>query len=978
MKKLLSLLALLVCTIGAAAQVGWTARPSTGSQDRTVIHADFTVNNGAAAMQGNWTIGVFVGDDCRLVTPDNVPVQTVGQNRFLLLEVPGNFDDENDEGKPITIKVYNTMSEIYTLTSDTELTWKPETSYGWNDGAGPRVKLSLTVPTSYSLEDFTCPAGTQIDLNEHIVVEPAGAQAPENLVWYIGANRDDSFDYSEYATVEGNMLNPIKPRVGYDGVNQPIPYGAYVDGGNFNELKFANIYITQTAKSLEIVTTSFDVYKNDNEELTTFMYNHHNWQAYKTAPEVITEKVEWEYDSEYIEYDGKYSFHPIKGGTTTIKPYIQRGDEKLYPVNDESITINILVPVESISFDWPEGVTFKANVGDNIYQRIADRVTVAPEDVLDKTFTVEAEDEGYFRIDNEKGEIEALKAGTTTLRLVPNGLNGANLSASVEVQIFDPVKEVSFTEDPLSFDLRDEEVNLNAVISGIRNNITGWNQANWTLQQGTITVEGTLTGSGLISANGPSVNLTNDELISGESTVTVTISWNTYDKYDGTTASIEKTNNDGQSFTVKVFSGLQDFDFLVTPDTDDPTHGTIDITPVPADAVFDWDDYTVEFGNYAYEGWEVLNVEGSEGSYTYEALLPGDGYYVEINDWAYGESFTVPEKVTFEPGWQWKSNTWAYISDENTLNDLFGKEISEARTYDCLLYNDPDWGYWGSLVDNPTIDIHQMYKVKMTQEREVYINEGMPSESCDYEVVQGWNWIGSPYFYKRLLSHAFEGTDIVAGTIVQGKLGSAEWDGTQWNGDLTTIDPQQGYYLYLPDESVDGQLTLAMEVYGGMEQGDDVASARAARRSVWSYDHSRFASNMSVVAELSDLANAEQFTIGAFVGDECRGEGIIENGRAFITVHTDGGELVTFRLHNELTGEYFDIDQTIRSGAIRVGSLKEPFQLTSNAVVTGIGSVQSSELGVQSYDLGGRTVKANAKGMTIQRQSDGSVRKVVK
>jgi hypothetical protein len=148
-------------------------------------------------------------------------------------------------------------------------------------------------------------------------------------------------------------------------------------------------------------------------------------------------------------------------------------------------------------------------------------------------------------------------------------------------------------------------------------------------------------------------------------------------------------------------------------------------------------------------------------------------------------------------------------------------------------------------------------------------------------------------------------------------------------------------------------------------------------RSVWHYDHTQFAGNMTMVASLADVENPEDYTIGAFVGNECRGEGSFDRGLAFITVHTDGGEEVTFRLHNELTGEYFDIDQTVTS-TMRLGSVKAPVQLTSSNVVTGIATVECSAFSAESYDLNGRAVNGHAKGITIHKMQDGTMKKVVR
>ena len=1013
MKKLLSLLALLVTTIGATAQDEWDNPHSDNPASRTVIYADFVVNNGEtwqAAYQGSWTLGVFVGDECRLAESDNATTvqQSYNNQPFLQLEVPGDYGTESDLGKAITIKVMNGLGAIYNLTPSETITYNPEVTYG-TQPSGPRVQLTLTLPTSITLGEFSCLAGYAVDLTQHLTVEPAGAQLPENIAWYVRDSFWGDPIYDEYATLEGSTMTPIKPYI-VDGEKQPIPYGFVINAGNYVQLaEPSRFYIEQPAEAIAIVTETFETELGYEWELNAFMNNNY-WgpgqilmPAYEVTPEDVTEKVKWEYDPAYIEYafsnqNQAYIYRAIKGGTTRIRPYIERAIGNLYPEGDKWITVTIIVPVNGVEFDWPfndqtqQFVTFKANVGDDIYQRIASRVTVLPEDATDRTFQIlNYSDDGseYLTIDNEAKTAVAQKAGTTRVLIQPNGRGGEDFSIDFTVEIFDPMKEVTFTEDPLTFNTQDG-ITLDNVNAGITRNIIWYGSQNGPqLQEGTITVEGALTGSGSFSPNGPMVFLTNTELPKGNSTVTVTLRWNDYSNYDGTEASITKASGTPKSFVVKIIKALEYLDITVTPDATDPTRGTITLTPNPEDADFDWADVpTPTIEDYdIYGEWEnVVNVSGSNGNYTYEATLPG-----QFSVFVSGSEpipFEVPAKVNLQNGWQWRSNPYGMVMatanpewpDWIDLEAFFGDNLAEARTYDKLLYNDSEWGFWGSLLDGNAdypwaIEQAQMYKVKMNGTQDSYLYGGQPGEDVSKSLMPGWNWIGSPYLYDRLLSNAL--TDGDEGMVIVSKAdGSAEWNGQAWVGDLKVIRKGQGYLVYTAQE---GNLPLGIEVFGGMPQGDETPSgARATRSSVWSYDHTQFASNKTIVAELGDLNAPEQFTIGAFVGDECRGEGIIENGRVFITVHTDGGEQVSFRLCNMLTGEMFDVDQTIRSGAMRIGSLKSPFHLSAQGVATGISSVHSSEVIVHSYDFSGRTVDNNAKGVSIQRQADGSVRKVVK
>ncbi len=1001
MKKLLSLLMVLCCAIGASAQQGWTARTGQ-SQDRTVVIADFSVTNGASVYEGNWRIGVFVGGECRLVTSDNAQgvLTHMNNQQFLMLEVPGNFDAENDEGKEIVIKVSSSMGDVYTLKPDQTLTWQPETTYGV--GSGPRVQLALTLPAEVTLSGFRIDAGNSVDLTNFLNVSPANAQIPENLIWYVGNNYYQPGDYGQFATISGSTLTAVKPNLS-EGENLPIPYGFVINAGNYmplivngNPVENASFYIEQPATTLTIVTETFEVERGFAEELTVFMRNQHNYKAYSTTPEEITDEVKWEIeDATYIQED-QGTWEPIKGGTTRIRPYIERADGNLYPEGNKWITVNIIVPVEEAYFNWPydpqtqQQITFKCNVGDeNILQHLDQYIKILPLDATDRTYTItdissygSPQELGYRPVlyVNSDNTIEALAAGSAELLIQPNGIGGEDLAFTVFVEVDDPLKEVSFTEDPLTFDSATNT--LETITSGIRRNII-WQDEYKTLQFGTLSVAGVLTGSGEFSPNGPMLTLNNTEIPKGESTITVRLGWNDYSQYDGTEESIAQQWNAGQSFKVVITMGLDHFTITVTPSSDDPTRGTITLTPVPADADFDWADYadilTVRSDNYD-SFWHVIDIKaGGEGTYTYVALLPGE-FAANCDPGEEDVFFEVPYRVTFANGWQWKSNPYGNMMSNKNLYSYFGDDLVEARTYDKLLYNDTEWGYWGSLYDSQEIAIEQaqMYKVKMNAAHETFLYGGN-AVMYAFNVVKGWNWIGSPYFYKRTLDRI---TTPVNGMVVVGKTGSAEYDEIHdtWSGDLKTIDPGQGYYVYLPDES-SYIIGFVEEVFGHINQMDDddvPVGARAARQSVWSYDQSRFANNLTVVAEVSDLDNPEEYTIGAFVDGECRGEGIFEDGRAFITVHTDGGEQVALRLHNELTGEYTDIDQTISTTAMRLGSLKAPVQLTAQGVVTGISTVEGAQQPTERFDLNGRTVKGNHKGMTIVRQADGSVRKVVR
>lgn len=982
MKKLLSLLTFFIVTVGASSQ-GWEVVQHDGNpQAYTNIMASLEVSNGSAVYYGNYKIGVFVGDECRLIVQDNDAsvLQNENGTQFLLFKVPGNYGDVSDESKDITFKLSDSMPNVYELTASEPITFCSDCgTYGYPPSSN-LVQLSLTLPTTITFNSFEVEVGESINLLDQIEVSPTGAKLPENYTWVLPPGN------VEYATIEGDVLT------GVHVTTNPVNISMVCKEGNQETLASTTFTVIQHATAINILTANYEVYKNWTDDLTWFM-NNEGKNAYSLVPATATDEVLWEIvDATYIQTNQDGTWTPIKGGTTQIRPYIVKKDgTNLYPTNPQWITVNILVPIEEAYLRWgangttpTEEVAFKCNVGDDIYQRLADRVVILPNDVVDKTFTIgfgEESNENMFTIGTNS--VVAKKAGETTLVITPNGLSGEDYWFKVFIEVFNPAKTISAVENPL---IIDSQTSIDEAGADIYENIT-FGPAGSEPDGEIVTLDGgVFEGSGTFESMVFNI-YSPEELVSGETTVRATLSWNDYSNYDGTDETITEQTASVE-FVVNIIDVLQSLGITITPDSDDPTKGTITLTPYPDTAVFSWDDYGVGFENDAYGDWEALTITPKDnGIYDFVASLPGVWrIYVVGGGFTPNSSYStlvVPAKVSLQSGWQWKSNNWGTVYG-NEVTDFFGENLIEARTYNDLLYNDPEWGFWGSMMDyDPDMQIFggieqdQMYKVKMKAAKDSYISDGGILEYPGEFLFPGWNWVGSPYFYDRTIEHAFEDMDIDDGLVIVSKAdGQIEMSDGVWNGNLKVIKKGQGYYIYNPtDEGI--SLSFNGEV-GQMDQGDETAAgSRAMRRSVWSYDHTQFAGNMTMVASLPNLDNPENYTIGAFVDGECRGEGSFDRGLAFITVHTDGGEEVSFRLHNELTNEYFDIDQTVVS-RMRIGSVKSPMMMTSNSVVTGIATVERSVFNVESYDLNGRAVDNNAKGITIHKMQDGTVRKVVR
>lgn len=964
MNKLLSLLSLLLISAGAWAD-HYTPE-SAYTQGDAVIYAT-VVTNETGATAASYEVGAFVDNLCiGAATP-----QTLSNGNVLyLIRARGN---EDLVGKTIEFRAYNADKHTeYVLTPSETITFQLTGTYGYPSDL---VTLTLKAPTSYALADIYIAVGETVNLLDFLTLTPADATLPLNTYWDLMPGNDNVYDE------EGNLISEGGGNVGAsingnEMTGVEIGHGTYTlwsEGGDF--LAEATYDVSIYATAINIVTETFDVKKNDVATLTRFMQN--TWdaaQAYSLVPSDANDYVYWELTNDGIISETAEGWKPVQGGTTQIRPYfIDRNGNNVYPAGDKWITINVVVPVTSISFDIDN---IYANVGDDIYDRLAAHVVILPEDATNKNFEFVVSYDSNITIDDNSAIVN--QAGTGTIDVTCETEDDI-LFDVIQYRFYDPLKEVTFAEDPLSLeknmDIYDEVEPL------IANNIVGDESR---IQNAQIDFSGVLTGSGSHTANGWNVHITNNELQKGIATVTVTLGW------------LDFTNNDDgtlvygtpKSFTVNIGATLEYFTVTVTPDDSDPTKATITLTPEPSDADVNWEEFTpivyppdmfAEWGDAVYS-----ITDNGDGTYDFTANLPGHYMFYDPSDFEDYSEYEVPMKVNFANGWQWKSNPYGNLYEPSEMEDFFGDNLEEVRTWQDLLINDPSWGYFGTLYDNG-LGQDVMYKVKMNGAQTSYIYNGHNDIFYQQELAPGWNWIGSPFFFNRLLENAVlnDYYQIPTGMVIASKAdGSAEWNGTAWVGDLTAIKKGEGYLVFNP-ETAETILDLAFEQYGNMLPGDEDGgngSNGAPRHFTgpWHYDHTQFASNMTMVATVKDVNDDDRFSIGAFVKDECRGEGRFINGLAFITVHGNGGEQVTLKLYDNYTGEYYDIEQTVTSQT-RLGSVSNPVQLSTTTVVTAITEI-AADTDIQGtiYDADGRQLDNLQRGLNIVRLPDGTVRKVLK
>lgn len=363
------------------------------------------------------------------------------------------------------------------------------------------------------------------------------------------------------------------------------------------------------------------------------------------------------------------------------------------------------------------------------------------------------------------------------------------------------------------------------------------------------------------------------------------------------------------------------------------------------------------------------------GEYEYDVLYNGKSIVADARPMA----IVLPE-VQINEGWQWVS-PYAYEAG-NPNGDICpnGKYVDwinnliEMRTQEHLLYVDAKLGAFGDITQFNFTE--GMYKVKSNTATVLRLaSDQTSSKLAQYNartpISHGYNWVVYPYEFALTIEETglvgHEGDQIIC---KDGKF--AEYSEGAWTSNDLTFQPGVGYMYYYTGVE-DTQFDVSFDYYANTPACySNDAPARAEMgglnkiEPVWTIDHSRFADVMTVVAEVEGLTNAEEWVLGAFVGDECRGEGrCVRDDIMFIGIAGKNGEKMNFRLHNTRTGEEFDVSEAL-SFRQKAGSLKAPLRLTSEGA-TGISSVNTSANADNKavYDLNGRRVAKPAKGVYV-------------
>lgn len=955
------MLSLLLYAVGMAAQQpDWGYNPNA-YPDEHVIYVGLVDDQGSAvqSFNDNTYLGAFIEGECRgLAKVSRYFVSDTQTIYYFALRVKGT---NTDNGKAITYRLSVGGNHSFVFND-----LKPAanavtyTNNGTTGKLSALYQLTFIRPGYYSIvqPEVSVKVGAEFNLLDHITFEPANANIPE-MNWTMGQGEKEN----EYASIKGNTFKALKSTGKYGSVSVSPNLWGMKPAGQYTKV---SIRVIQPATSIELR----DEYKNgitvnlgDTAALNTVLRS-----GYTTAPADCNEELTWKSNDEtailpMIGSDiGK--FNPVKTGTYTMTLSGENASVDL--------KVTVIKPVEYIT---PVGRVkeIKMYIGDNLLSILPSGYKVMPEDATDRSVRYEVlpsynqdQEFKYNEIleDNGSEGIFARKPGRARIAIISN--QNPQATCTYEVIVKDGPTNITFKQEEMTFLMPIKDTDKWDISEDIRNNIImtpSWPKyeeyESYDIAQSNLDIS-SLTDAVKLSYDFKKDSLSASVVKVGEGWIDISYS------SERTIATEEGLRNDeyeiSNHFHVTIMESLKGFkvdeyvemvstetrDFVLTPD---PVGAEVDPSRV---------EVTITPDSYVSEEWksivEIVPTDENKLNYTIRPHSVGraiisvklDGVEVASSNVLIGQRYMQ------KAGWKWASLYGGGVRWNSPEYEL-GNVVEEIRSEDALLHNDPEYGYFGDIY---SLETGTCYKIKVKEEEpglldlRIMYTGAYEDMRTHRQIVPMWNWLGNPYQYDHDINSVFSTEDTYANKfnvgdrIVSKDNGFAEYNGEKWTGTLTTLHAGLGYmYFNAGSENVDMEYLRE----GRMPQGTPVMNAPQHKQSVWTYNSAPFADNMTIVADLGNDYSAERFTVGAFVGDECRGEGEMIDGKCFITVHADKGETISFKLHDAVSGEMRTINEQMPFAKM-AGSLRAPQRLTVGGIVTGITSADIASSGIAVVD----------------------------
>ena len=581
------------------------------------------------------------------------------------------------------------------------------------------------------------------------------------------------------------------------------------------------------------------------------------------------------------------------------------------------------------------------------------------------------------------GEVKAIvvkKAGRYALNATLNdeyNQTGQQLSASIPINVQNPVKDIAIKGD-MNFTF----TTLNNNPIDIKPNVSLVPADGDPISVSFTSGGRSIVGTGLWDGQGMRADFVAKAY--GQDVITANVTYSDYTNYLGTGNVPQRTVT--RTFKVNIRQGALNISVTCEPLVVG-REAQVTLTAQPAGTQLDLTKVNVTLtatGGQYPTSWPLCEVRHTSNKVSVTPKFPGavvrKVFYEGLEVSSDNDNVAMP--VSFARGWQWR--TFCGTVAPTNFNAVLGTHVEEIRAQESLLRYDSQQGFFGQIAEEG-IKAQTCYMVKTADNYAPLPNAKLDNTLTDsrtaytQELSQGWNWIGNPYFFDRALNnvlrHAPNFTIVKGDRIVSKNNGFAEYDGTRWRGTLAVLKAGEGLLYYSQDFK-----TLTWQAESTMPAINATAGAKynaEQEEPQWAYDHTLFENNASIVASITNSNTYADYRVGAFVGDECRGEGCAIDGKLFITVHSKMGETIRFVLFDTRTGALYHVPQTTLARPL-VGGLTNPLPLSLGAGTTGVGMVHNDDVNAEVFNLQGQRIAKPQRGVNIIRDKNGKTRKEMK
>lgn len=303
---------------------------------------------------------------------------------------------------------------------------------------------------------------------------------------------------------------------------------------------------------------------------------------------------------------------------------------------------------------------------------------------------------------------------------------------------------------------------------------------------------------------------------------------------------------------------------------------------------------------------------------------PSAAYRVQVSD-------KCQLKLDLEEGWNWISSNLSDSQFQKSKDFLqpIQQYVERLVGFDAELIRDPDLGLVGNLnILSPSESYLLLTNAKVKND---WTGIAYKPEVTAIQLKKGWNRIGYIPVANNSLEDALAYLTPMEGDVIKNYYDFAMYSDGKWVGTLDAMSPGLGY-MYYSNKEISFNYPI-IRVFPVKNMNDKNKQFAYNESIPWQVNRHAYPHNMTMIANLHVDGNsmpAGLYTIGAFVGNECRGIGKYIDNKLFITIYGDISilEHISFKAYLNTTNHEYTIVENVVFDNIMIGTISEPFILT--------------------------------------------------